>query len=37
MDRKNIFSFFFIEFKKTSKICNARLEYPLKRTLFSDY
>ena len=29
MDRKNIFSFFFIEFKKTPKICNSRLEYRL--------
>ena len=30
MDRKNIFSFVFIEFKKTPKICNSRLEYRLK-------
>ena len=30
MDGKNIFSFFFIEFKKTPKICNSRLEYCLK-------
>ena len=30
MDRKNIFSFFFKEFKKTPKICNSRLEYRLK-------
>ena len=33
MDRKNIFSFFFIEFKKTPKICNSRLEYRLKQSL----
>ena len=34
MDRKNIFGFFFIEFKKTPKICNSRLEYSFKWQFF---
>ena len=29
MDRKNIFSFLFIKFQKTPKICNSRLEHRL--------